>query len=353
MAVSDQPNNESLDQSPAADEQPPADDSVVQGEVEQQEASPSTEAAPDSSPDAAETPQTSQEVSSDVEAEPVEPAADQQVEDMPTAEPVEEVTAVQGEEPATEGADGAQTNKAEAVIEEPAEEAAIQDEVQLVAEEAGESEIDGAEAVVEAVVEETPVEVAPIEEAAEEPAADEERKDWYILKVQVNREDSIREALLRRIKIEGLEEFFGDIVVPVEEMAEFNKSGKRRIVKKKLYPGYILVNMTINDETWFVVRETPGVGDFTGSAGKPTPMEQREVERILKIGAPEEGAGGQVKTAIPFKAGDRVRVKDGYFQNFEGDVEEIDEANGRITVMINIFGRSTPVELEHWQVEAL
>lgn len=178
-------------------------------------------------------------------------------------------------------------------------------------------------------------------------------REWFILKVQVNREDSIREALLRRIRIAGLEEYFGDVIIPTEDVAEYNKSGKRRVVKRKLYPGYILVNMTITDDTWFLVRETPGVGDFTGSAGKPTPMESFEVERILKLGVSEEEGGGQIKTAIPFRRGDRVRVKDGNFQNFEGDVETIDEANGRITVVITIFNRSTPVELEHWQLEAV
>jgi transcriptional antiterminator NusG len=188
----------------------------------------------------------------------------------------------------------------------------------------------------------------------EEPAEDDElRMEWYILKVQVNREDSIRDAILRRIKIEGLEKYFSEVIVPTEEVAEFNKSGKRRIVKRKLYPGYILVNMAINDDTWFIVRETPGVGDFTGSAGKPTPMDPREVERILQLGAEKEEGGAQIKTAIPFRSGDRVRVKDGHFQNFEGEIETVDEANGRIIVMINIFNRSTPVELEHWQVEAV
>lgn len=178
------------------------------------------------------------------------------------------------------------------------------------------------------------------------------KKDWYILKVQVNREDSIRDAMVRRIKIEGLERYFDEIVIPTEEVAEFT-SGKRRVVKRKLYPGYILVHMAINDDTWFLVRETPGVGDFTGSVGKPTPMDPADVERILKKTAKQAEGGAPVKTAIPFKPSDRVRVKDGYFQNFEGEVETIDEANGRITVMINIFGRSTPVELEHWQVEAV
>jgi transcriptional antiterminator NusG len=189
-----------------------------------------------------------------------------------------------------------------------------------------------------------------VEDESDEDAA---RMEWYILKVQVNREDSIRDALLRRIKIEGLEEYFADVIVPVEELAEYTKTGKRRIVKRKLYPGYILVHMVINDDTWFVVRETPGVGDFTGSAGKPTPMETREVERILRLGTPQEDGAAPVKTSIPFRSGDRVRVKDGNFQNFEGEVDTIDEANGRIVVIINIFNRSTPVELEHWQVEAV
>jgi transcriptional antiterminator NusG len=185
----------------------------------------------------------------------------------------------------------------------------------------------------------------------EEIAPEDLPREWFILKIQVNREDSIRDALIRRIKIAGLEGYFGDIVVPTEEVAEFNKSGKRRIVKRKLYPGYLLVNMAITDDTWFLVRETPGVGDFTGSAGKPTPMDIREVERILKLGDHKDDGGKEIKTAIPFKIGNRVRVKDGNFQNFEGDVESIDEANGRITVVITIFNRSTPVELEHWQLE--
>lgn len=174
---------------------------------------------------------------------------------------------------------------------------------------------------------------------------------WYILKVQVNREDSIRDALERRIKIAGLDRFFTQVVVPTEDVAEFTKTGKRKIVKRKLYPGYLMVNMHINDDTWFLVRETPGIGDFTGSSGKPSPMEQKDVDRILNIGKAVEDEEGTVRTAIPFKTGDHVRVKDGYFQNFEGDVEVVDEANGRVTVMINIFGRSTPVELEHWQIE--
>ncbi len=188
--------------------------------------------------------------------------------------------------------------------------------------------------------------------AAAAAEAEEERMEWYILKVQSNRENSICDGLRRRVAVAGLDEYFGEVLVPTEDVAEY-KNGKRRVVKRKLYPGYIVVHMVINDETWFLVRETPGIGDFTGAAGKPTPMLSHEVERIVKSARPDEESAEPIKTAIPFKVSDRVRIKEGTFENFEGDVEVIDEANGRVTVMINIFGRSTPVELEHWQVESV
>lgn len=181
--------------------------------------------------------------------------------------------------------------------------------------------------------------------------ADEMR--WYILKVQFNREDAIRDALEKRIRLSPLAESFGDILVPTEDVVEFTRAGKRRVVKKKLYPGYLVIRMVINDDTWFLVRETAGVGDFTGSAGKPTPMSDVDVDRILKLAYPDADDDQAPKTAIPFKPGDRVRVKEGNFQSLEGDVDRIDEANGRVTVIINIFGRSTPVVLDHWQIEGL
>jgi transcriptional antiterminator NusG len=197
---------------------------------------------------------------------------------------------------------------------------------------------------------------SPIEELVEEVIPEEKNLEmaWYILKVQVNRENSICEALQRNIKRAGLESFFGEILVPTEDVREFSKSGKQRIVKRKLYPGYVVVRMAVNDQTWFLVRDTAGIGDFTGAAGKPVPLSQTEVDRILassRTQKPEEGGDEQIKTAIRFKVGDRVRVKEGYFQNYEGELSTIDERNGRITVMINIFGRLNPVQLEHWQVE--
>lgn len=191
----------------------------------------------------------------------------------------------------------------------------------------------------------------PLELIEEAPEEEEIKTDWYILKVQVNRESTICDALWRRVKMAGLERYFNKIIVPTEEVQEFTKTGKKRIVKRKLYPGYIMVNMAINDDSWFLVRETPGIGDFTGSAGKPTPMQSHEIAAILQKTEPDEEGEAAPKIGIKVKPGDRVRVKEGYFQNFEGDVEAIDEANGRVTVIINIFNRSTPVELEHWQVE--
>jgi transcriptional antiterminator NusG len=214
-----------------------------------------------------------------------------------------------------------------------------------------EDDVDDLEDVLDEIPEDDgPVEPLEYVEDVEEASAD---REWYILKVQVNREDSIRDALIRRVKIAKMERYFGDIIVPTEEVAEFNKNGKRRNVKKKLYPGYLLVHMALNDETWFVVRETGGIGDFTGSAGKPSIMPTHEVEKILRAMKPQDGNAGQVKTAIPFKISDRVRVKEGYFLNFEGEISAIDQAHGRVTVMINIFGRPNPVELDHWQIEAV
>ncbi len=177
--------------------------------------------------------------------------------------------------------------------------------------------------------------------------------DWYIIKVAFNREDSIRAALMKRVKQFGMDELFGEIIIPTEDVVTFTRNGTRRVVKRKLYPGYLMANMSITDESWFLVRETPGVGDFTGSGGKPTPMEPADVARIIKADQPDEEEDKPLKTSIPYRAGDRVRVKEGNFQNLEGEVEKVDEANGHVTVIISIFGRSTPVELKHWQVEQI
>jgi transcription termination/antitermination protein NusG len=188
------------------------------------------------------------------------------------------------------------------------------------------------------------------EKGMSEPEEEEIRKEWYILKVQSNREESIKEGLMRRVRAAGLDRYFGECIVPTEMVSEF-KGGKKRVTKRKLYPGYLVVHMAINDDTWYLVRETTGIGDFTGSVGRPTPMLAQDVQKILAKS--EEKTDEAPKLKISFKKGDRVKINEGTFENFEGEVDTIDEGNGRVSVMINIFGRSTPVELEYWQIEAL
>lgn len=180
------------------------------------------------------------------------------------------------------------------------------------------------------------------------PSGGTDEKLWYVLKVQSNREKSIRESLVRRIKREGLEDDFGEVIIPTEKVVE-TKSGKKRVTERKLYPGYIMIQMNLNDETWYLVRDTSGVGDFTGSAGKPIPMQEHEITQML--GREEDKGTEPAKIKIDFSPGDTVKIKDGTFESFEGSIDAIDEANGKITVLIEIFGRSTPVELEYWQVE--
>jgi transcriptional antiterminator NusG len=173
---------------------------------------------------------------------------------------------------------------------------------------------------------------------------------WYVLKVQSSREGTIRDALERRVKIQGLQRYFGRIVVPTEKITEI-RNNKKRIVERKTYPGYIMVEMELNEKTWFVVRETPGVGDFVGAHGTPTKMTEAEVNQML--GQETAKAEDAPRVRIDVERGDRVKIKDGPFENFEGTVEEVIEARGLVKVMLIIFNRPTPVDLEYWQVERI
>src|SRR5262249_127593 len=174
---------------------------------------------------------------------------------------------------------------------------------------------------------------------------------WYVLKVQRSREDTIRDAPERRVKIQGLQRYFGRIVVPTEKITEI-RNNKKRIVERKTYPGYIMVEMELNEKTWFVVRETPGVGDFVGAHGTPTKMTETEVNQMLGQQTAAETEQSP-KIRIDVERGDRVKIKEGPFENFEGTVEEVIEARGLVKVMLIIFNRHTPVDLEYWQVERI
>ncbi len=173
--------------------------------------------------------------------------------------------------------------------------------------------------------------------------------EWYFLRVQVGREDRIRKNMISRLKQAGIDERVPQIVVPTETIAEV-REGKRRIKKKKLYPGYLMVQMNLDDDVWFTLRETPGFGDFVGGRGTPTPMSQDEVDNVL--GRMDESKE-QPKMSVQFTKGDRVKIKQGPFENIDGVVEEVNPDKGTLEVAVTIFGRSTPVSLGYWEVEPL
>lgn len=171
---------------------------------------------------------------------------------------------------------------------------------------------------------------------------------WYVVKVQSGREDSIKEAIERRVKIEGLQDCFGKIIVPIEKVTEM-RNGKRVIKERKLYPGYLMVHLEFNDRMLYLFRETSGVGDFVGGGVNkpPPPMNDHEVARMLG----QRGEPVAVEPKSKFDKGDKVKVKDGTFAGMEGEVKEVLEGKGAIRVELTIFGRPVPVELEYWQVD--
>lgn len=177
-----------------------------------------------------------------------------------------------------------------------------------------------------------------------------ENMRWYVVKVQSGREESIKDAIERRVKIEGLQDSFGQILIPTEKVTELNRNNKRVVKERKLFPGYIMVHLEFNDRMLFLFRETSGVGDFVGGGlnKPPQPMATHEVERMLnKQGLAAPAAPEKSK----FDKGDRVKVKDGTFAGMEGEVQEVLEGKGALRVQLTIFGRPVPVELEYWQVD--
>jgi transcriptional antiterminator NusG len=172
---------------------------------------------------------------------------------------------------------------------------------------------------------------------------------WYIVHTYSGFEERVKKILEERIKLYNLQDKFGQIVVPIEKVVEAAKGGKR-VVPKKLYPGYILVQMELDEETWHVVRSVPKVTGFVGpeKGTKPLPLSDSEVEKIFQ--QMQEGVR-KPKPKIDFEKGDTVRVTDGPFANFHGVVDEVNTDRGRLKVLVSIFGRSTPVEVEFHQVE--
>lgn len=174
-------------------------------------------------------------------------------------------------------------------------------------------------------------------------------KEWYVIRVQSGREDLVRDTLEKRVKTAGFENRVTRVLVPTEKVSEI-KGGHKRVRERKLYPGYLMVEMDFDEQVWYLIRETPGIGDFVGSRSKPAPMASHEAERILHDMAKEEE---KPKVRIEFSKGDNVKIKEGPFENFDGIVEEVIPGKGLVKVVVTIFGRPTPVELEYWQIEAI
>ena len=174
-------------------------------------------------------------------------------------------------------------------------------------------------------------------------------KNWYVLRVQTAREDQVKEGLERRVNALGIEHMISNIVVPTEKVKEI-KRGATTVRERKIYPGYVMVEMELNDDTLVVINETPGVGGLLGTGNTPVPMSARDVDKMLMEA---ERTEEEPTTEISFAAGDRVRIKEGLFQNFDGEIEEIWPEKGQVRVIVSILGRPTPVELEYWQLESI
>lgn len=178
---------------------------------------------------------------------------------------------------------------------------------------------------------------------------------FFVLRVASNKEDRVREALAKKVKIEGLETHVGRILVPVERHMT-HKAGVRKESERKLYPGYVFVELELDKEgripenVWFTIKETEGVGDFIGSNGKPSPMSVADEARMVQEAEKKDEV---VTPADAFKKGDHIRVNEGPFLNSEGEVDDVIPDKGMVRIITTIFGRPTPLELEYWKIEKM
>jgi len=184
-------------------------------------------------------------------------------------------------------------------------------------------------------------------DAGSRPVAAEGEPHWYVVHAYSGHEEKVRNNLMKRVDSMDMHDRIFEVLVPTEDVIEI-KDGQRRHVAKRTFPGYILVNMIMSDESWYVVRNTPGVTSFVGSGNKPVPLQEKEIKSIqkqIKAEAP--------KVRVEYQVGENVRVIDGPFSDFHGKVDEINADKGKLKVLVNMFGRETPVELDLLQVERL
>lgn len=175
----------------------------------------------------------------------------------------------------------------------------------------------------------------------------QQKRNWYVLHTYSGYEDAVAQNLKQRIESMGMEDKIFDVIVPKEKKIQI-RGGKRQVVEEKIYPGYVLVDMAVTDDSWYVVRNTPRVTGFIGAGTTPIPVEKKEIDEIMRRMGVEEP-----KYKIDIKPGDPVKIIDGPFKDFDGKVSEIDEAKGKVHVLVAMFGRDTPVELDYLQISKL
>ena len=191
------------------------------------------------------------------------------------------------------------------------------------------------------------------ERAPREPSPYERPGDWFVVHTYAGYENKVKQNLASRVRSMNVEEQIFEVVIPMEDVIEF-KGGRKVVVQKKVFPGYLLVRMALDDDSWYVVRNTPGVTGFVGNGARPTPLSRKEVENILGSGETVEvGFEKKARPRLDFEVGEQVRVTTGPFADFNGVISDIDVARSKLTVLVNIFGRETPVELELGQVAKL
>lgn len=179
------------------------------------------------------------------------------------------------------------------------------------------------------------------------------RSQWFVIHTLSGQEMKVKESIEKRLKAEEMGEYIHEVLVPIEKVAEV-RGGKKTVTSRKLYPGYVFINMVLLDENqrliekpWYFIRETPGIIGFVGG-DRPTPTSEEEIDHIkAQISESEESE----RPKVSFEVGETVKINDGPFLNFNGVIEEVDPERGKVKVTVNIFGRSTPVELEYWQLE--
>jgi transcriptional antiterminator NusG len=202
-------------------------------------------------------------------------------------------------------------------------------------------------------------EAAPPDEDAEEERLPAESPydrpgQWFVIHSYAGYENKVKSNLQSRIASMNMEERIFEVVIPMEDVIEF-KNGKKQVVSKKVFPGYLLVRLDLDDDSWYVVRNTPGVTGFVGLGARPTPLSRKEVENILQVKA-EDGEGATTRKSRPkleYELGESVRVREGPFADFSGTIADINEDQLKLKVLVNIFGRETPVELDFAQVAKL